>query len=105
ESEQVIKRVSGKKINPAIARAIDQILGTSDACPCMRTMRSKKKERITDVLKEPSWSKHQATLIEAGIKSIGSTPILDADDNIVGALSIFYPDGFVSRSEERRVGR
>lgn len=96
EGLQVIKRVSGKKIHPAIAKAIDQILGTSDACPCMRTIRSKKKERITDVLEEPSWSKHQATLIEAGIKSIGSTPILDADDNIVGALSIFYPDGFLS---------
>ncbi|MEC3965151.1 PAS domain S-box protein [Flagellimonas halotolerans] len=97
---QAIKRVSGNKIHPTIAKAMDQILGTSDACPCIRAIRSKKKESITDILEEPSWSKHQATLIEAGIKSIGSTPILDADDNIVGALSIFYPDGFLSSPQK-----
>ncbi len=93
ESEQVIKRVSGNKIHPTIAKAMDQILGATDSCPCVRAMQSKKKESFSNILDEPSWSKHETALIDAGIRSISSTPILDADDNILGALSIFYPDG------------
>lgn len=93
ESEQVIKRVSGNKIHPTIAKAMDQILGATDSCPCVRAMHSKKKESVSNILNEPSWSKHETALIDAGIRSISSTPILDADDNILGALSIFYPDG------------
>ncbi|NDV16222.1 PAS domain S-box protein [Muricauda sp. TY007] len=95
ESEQVLKRISGSKIHPAIAKAMDQILETSAPCPCLRAMQTKKKESVTNILEELSWSRHEAALTEAGIKSISSTPILDIDDNVMGVLSIFYPDGFM----------
>jgi len=95
DCEQPIKRVSGSKTHPAIAKALDQILKTSDPCPCVRAMQTKKKEGAANILDEPSWSKHGAALSEAGIQSMGSTPILDADSNLLGVLSLFYPDGFL----------
>lgn len=43
-SEQVIKRISGNKIHPTIAKAMDQILEATDSCPCVRAVQSKKRK-------------------------------------------------------------
>ncbi|SFC45130.1 PAS domain S-box-containing protein [Flagellimonas taeanensis] len=102
-SEEVIKRVSGSKIHPAIAKAMDQVLETSDPCPCTRAMQTKKKEGAANILDDPSWSKHGVPMIEAGIKSIRSTPVMDADDNVQGVLSIFCPDGFLHSPQKEDI--
>jgi PAS domain S-box-containing protein len=103
DSEQVIKRVSGSKIHPAIAKAMDQVLETSDPCPCTMAMQTKKKEGAANILDDPSWSKHGVPMIEAGIKSIRSTPVMDADDNVQGVLSIFCPDGFLHSPQKEDI--
>ena len=91
DAKQMPKRVSGSKTHPAIGKVMDQILATSDSCPCIRAIQSKKRVRVANILDEPSWSKYRSELTKAGFKSISSSPILDADNHILGVLSAFCP--------------
>lgn len=87
-------RISGEKTWSPLVKTMDAILAEPGSSPGLRAIQSKKKEIVTDISKEVSWSGHRDVLEEARILSHCSYPLLDSENQILGAMSIFFTDVF-----------
>ncbi|MBO0340314.1 MAG: PAS domain S-box protein [Bacteroidota bacterium] len=94
QREQKLQRISGVSASMPFEQALDQIISESASCTALRAVQSKKKEVVPDIFKEPSWSKYWDVLKQSGIQWTCSYPLMDAENNVLGILSIFHPYPF-----------
>lgn len=92
--EKKTDRISGEKPWSPLVKTMDAILAEPGSSPGLRAIQSKKKEIVTGISKELSWSGHRDVLEEAGILSHCSYPLLDSENQILGAMCIFFTDVF-----------
>lgn len=99
EREQKLQRISGRSASMLFEQTLDKITSESASCISLRAIQSKKREVVPDIFKEPTWSKYRDVLKHSGIQWTCFYPLLDAENNVLGILSIFRQGPFRTGSK------
>ena len=94
EKEQKLHRISGRTTKTVFEQTLDTMISESDTCSVTRALRYKKREIVPDIFKEPSWLKYRDLVKQSGVQWSCSYPLMDAENNVLGILSIFRPGPF-----------
>lgn len=65
-------------------------VGPEDLCACGRAMRLRKRVNIPDIIADPFYKPYLDIAARAGFRSVQSTPILNANGELVGMLSTHF---------------
>jgi GAF domain-containing protein len=65
-------------------------VNSSDACACGKALDARKAVVIEDVVVDPGFAPHRDVAIDAGFRSVQSTPIISANGALVGVVSTHF---------------
>lgn len=84
-----LRFVEASNLPPAFAAALDGMDAGSDETTCSVSVRTRDASIAVDIGSDPYWHAHRAVALEHGFHACWSTPILSADDEVMGTIACY----------------
>ncbi|NAS12277.1 PAS domain S-box protein [Poritiphilus flavus] len=85
-----LEKVTSPNLPKEFSEMLENVSVEPNSCSCAVSAYFKRKEIAENILEDPSWLKFRDPLVKSGMNSCWSYPMLDAEDKILGVLSVFH---------------
>ncbi|MBX9790901.1 MAG: GAF domain-containing sensor histidine kinase [Pirellulales bacterium] len=85
------------------SRAIDGATIGPSAGSCGTAAYTKKTMIVSDIATDPLWANYRDLALRHGLRACWSTPILSADDQVIGTFALYYRTARLPNHRERRL--